>query len=384
MRHFSFTLAALLLAAMLAVALTGCGGGGSTGTNPTVSGAATGQVQGANASSFGLVLDGHRLTATPSATGAFTIPDLPPGRHNLAVVGAGGMVGAHCTFVIGAGQTINLGDLAPTEGGQIAGMVSSVDDQGNLTPLAGVTVLADPNPIYYGGGGGVVGGGTGTGGPSTAGRVTVKQADTVTLSAVTDANGSYVIPAVAAGGYAVTVSVPGLEQGVSYAWVSAGQTAACDFQLKTAVQPGVGTVSGTVLGIIPRGAPPPPGMPTTAPLVGAWVSVSVDTPWQPIGPPVPMPLPTPMMGMPSMPPGAIAIMPPIYRFDTFTTLTDQAGHYTLNVPAGHLSVTVWAENYAPTGESFTLQAAETQTKDYTLSYAGLPMPMAPPAAAKGK
>jgi hypothetical protein len=391
MRRSSTVLVALLVAAVLAVTLTGCGGGGgSTGTTPTVSGAATGKVQGASAASFKLVLDGHTLTAAPSANGAFTIPDLPPGNHNLAVVGAGGMVGAHCAFVVTSGQTVNLGDIAPTEGGQIAGMVSSVDDQGNLTPRAGVTVMADPNPIYYGDGGGVVGGGTGSGGTGTGGPITpqsrgvAKQADTVALTAVTAANGSYLIPAVAAGGYVVTVNVPGLEQGVSYAYVSAGQTSACDFKLKTAVQPGVGTVSGTVLGQIPSGASPPPGTPTTAPLVGAWVSISTDTPWQPIGPPIPMPLPTPLMGMPSMPPGAISIMPPLYRFNTFTTLTDQSGHYALNVPSGHLTITVWAENYAPADEAFTLQPDETQTKDFTLSWGGMPVPLAPPTTAKGK
>lgn len=359
MRSLSLSVIALLL-----VTLAGCGGGGSGSTAPGTSGTVRGQVRTANAASFQLILDGHPLTAAPAADGAFSLPNLPPGSHALAVVGPGGMNGAHASFTVVSGQTIDLGDLTPEAGGQIVGLVSQIDDQGHLTPLSGVTVLADPNLIWYTD--------TGTVGASQA---VTKDADTVPLMAVTDANGSYVIPAVPAGSYSVTVSVPGLEQGVQYAYVSPGQTAACDFRLQAAVQPGVGTVTGMVLGQLPIGAAPPPEVSTTAPLMGATVSIVTSTPWQPIGPVLPLPIAQPLLNSPGVPSGATCIMPPIYRFQQFNTLTDRNGHYTLNVPSGHLTLTVWAEGYDAQTEAFTLQADETQTRDYTLSIC-VPVPVA--------
>ena len=111
----------LVTVVLLTLALVGCGGGGGTKTTDTETGAATGQLNAANASGFRLVLDGEELSATTGADGSFTLPNLPPGNHNLAIIGDGGMVGAHVGFVVEPGKTTDIGDVTAVAGGQVVG-----------------------------------------------------------------------------------------------------------------------------------------------------------------------------------------------------------------------------------------------------------------------
>ena len=118
--------------------------------------------------------------------------------------------------------------VTPVAGGQIVGLVNQLGDDGvTLTPLAGVEALADPEPIYYY-----------EGADASLAQATARDGEAVTLKAITDSNGSYVIPAVPEGDYVVTVNVPGLVQGVAYVWVSPGSTAVADFQLVSVIEEG--------------------------------------------------------------------------------------------------------------------------------------------------
>lgn len=339
----------LVVIGLMLLGLMGCGGSGpATNTNQDV-GTLTGQVSAADAGNYQIIVDGQTLDQKPSADGHFSIPDMPPGQHTISVISPSGMAGAHMVVNVVGGETTDIGDIQPTAGGQIAGLVSRVNEDGSLTPLSGVEVIADPEPIYV------------VPSPNDAVPPPVRDGDMMEFTAITDENGSYVIPAVPQGGYVVTVNVPGLEQGAVYVSVTPGDTAVADFKLQAAVDPGVGTIMGKVFAALEGGS--------SQPLEGAVVSVFSGDGWTPGPQPEPMPLPPTVLGMDMgmMPPDATGVTVPPYEFRHFSTLTAADGSYSLNVPSGNLRISVWAEGYEPTDDSVTLQPGQTVERDYTLN-----------------
>lgn len=352
----------LVVLMIVVLALAGCGGGGGTNHNAGEMGAASGRVSVPNAAQYRLIVDGQELEARPDAEGNFTLPNLPAGDHSLTVVGGGGFSGAHLGFTVEPGDTVDIGDITPRLGGQIAGIVSKQDEQGNLSVLPGVEVIADAEPIYY-----IAG--------TVPSEIPTREAEAIQFRAITDSNGSYLIPAVPEGAYVVTVNVPGLVQGVSWVWVSPASTAAADFQLIEAIDPGVGTVTGTIYGLGVDGS--------SGPLEGATVSITSDGTWTPERPTTPIPLPVEALSKALVPKQATGCLPPQYLWNEFTTLTDAAGRYLLNVPSGHLQLSVWAEHYDGAWDSFTLKPEQTLTKDYSLQYWNeLPPPEVEPLQTK--
>jgi hypothetical protein len=333
------------------VVMCGCGGGGSgiepTGDVGTLSGTLVGA---SNPQDYQIIVDGQPLDVAPAPDGTFRVPNLPAGKHSVAFVGGGGMMGAYVDATVVADSTTSVGNVTPGLGGQIVGLVMQRDADGNLSPLEGVEVLADSDePIY------VIQSDDGT-----VEEPPVKDGDALQFKAITDANGSYVIPAVPEGSYVVTVNVPGLTQGVQWVWVSPGTTSAADFQLEAAIDAGVGTIAGTVVGADSSGG--------TAPLEGAMVSVYTEDRWQPpiIGRPIPLPVSATSKLMSTLQ-AATGFIAPSYWFQDFSTLTDASGNYSLNVPSGYVNISVWAEGYDGAYERFALQPRTTATRNYTLN-----------------
>ncbi len=331
-----------------ALMLWGCGGSGSA-DNPPVgqTGTLQGVLQASNPAEYQILVDGQPLQIRCDADGSFVLPNLPAGSHTVSFVGRSGMAGVHIRVDIEPGKTRDIGAVTPSTGGQIAGLVTRREEDGSLTPLAGVEVIADPSAPEF-----IIMG------QSQSRVVRPRPAEELVLRAITDERGSYVIPAVPEGAYVVTVNVPGLEQGVAFVWVSPGTTAVADFQLAPAVEPGVGTVQGQVCAQTAEGVQP---------LEGALVEVFAERGWKPRPRPVPLPEPAPPHILNLVPPGATAIVPPPYEIFRFATLTDANGSYCLNVPAGSLQMSVWAEGYEPAFDRFTLKAGEVITRDFTLT-----------------
>lgn len=332
------------------VVVGGCGGGGALPKPPSDVGTLAGTLSGAaSPETYSIIVDGQPLSIKPNAAGKFVVPNLPAGRHTVALVGGEGMTGAYVEAEVVPGTTTNVGPVTPSLGGQIVGLVVKRDAAGNLSPLEGVEVLADSDdPVFViqGDEGNVV-------------EPPQKDGDALQFKAITDSNGSYVIPAVPEGSYVVTVNVPGLTQGVQWVWVSPGTTAVADFQLEEAIEEGIGTVTGTVLGADSAGG--------TAPLEGAMVTIYTDARWSPprIEDPIALPAHAASKLMSTLQ-AATGFIPPDYWFQEFATLTDAEGKYTLNVPSGYINISVWAEGYEGVYERVALQPKTTLTKNYTL------------------
>jgi hypothetical protein len=344
--------------------LGGCGGGGQAPTSPPAQGSAirgSVQTQGA-AAAYDVLLDGQPVPGAMKEDGTFVIPGVPPGEHRVAVVEAGGMAGAYVSVVVATDEDTEVPPMVPELGGQIAGIVT-VRDEGGLRSMAGVEVAAQP--AYD-----ILAGRSSAAEPSPS-----PLSDLPSFSAFTDDDGSYLIRAVPQGEYVVTVAAPGYGENYQWIWVGAGRTAVADFELRPAIDEGVGTVTGRVMAQT-EGA--------LRPLEGALVSIFTDSPWFPPEPLFPGVEPADQegdegAGQGESEEGGGGVSPPwpgppdevpAPWFDGVSTLTDAQGNYSLNAPAGYASIEVFAPGYEPAWEQITVQPDQVLELSFTLR----PMP----------
>lgn len=347
------TCVCLCIVLVLSALLTGCGGSGSSTPAPQ-SGDVSGTLTAPSPQAYTVYVDGAPTGISPTSAGGFTLRSLPTGNHTLALIAPDGMLGAYADVTVLPDTPVDIGPLTPVTAGAIGGMVMKVDPVGVLTPLAGVEVVADPQ-VYY-----ILAGEN----AATIFPPPPQDGDRLRYRAITDASGSYLIPAVPPGPYVVTVNVPGLEQGVQWVRVLPGQLVAANFRLKPVPEPGIGTIKGTIRGESTAGP---------VPIEGAQVTVFVPAPWQPTPPPDPFPLPIADLAPAgtSIPPGSTAVLPPPYYFRYFRTLTNAQGEYSLHVPSGNLQVQVWAPGYAWQSRSVVLAPGQTLILDFLLGRWGI-------------
>jgi len=343
-RWISLGLALLAAFALLA----GCGGG-SAPPNPDTSGRITGQVLDAqNLSSLIVELDGQPLQVTPDSQGNFTIPNVPPGDHVVSILDPTTNSGVHVDAQVGAGQATDVGDLTLAFGGAIAGIVSQVTNSGDSSPMAGVEVVAEsaqPPVVEQDSSGG-----------------TTPPEPALRLVTFTAEDGFYQFRALPPGEYQVSVVVPGFEAQIQWVWVEVGQASACNFVLRPSVEAGVGTVQGTVTageGSENAGAP----------IVGALVSIYSQSPYYPI-------LSPDTLARAKSRGRQSGVMPPAWM--SFATLTDNQGHYSLNVPSGYLTIDVYAEGFEWVSQPITVLPNVITTMDFVLTPWTEPVPLPVP------
>lgn len=344
-----------LLVGVVALGIIGCGGGGSSTPPPENTADIRGQVRTAGgAAGYEVLLDGQPVPGALRPDGSYVIEGVAPGEHRIAVIGEDGMTGGYCTVEVREGQVAEAPVIVPELGGQIVGMVT-VRDEGGLRALPGVEVTAQPATIM----------------PMPA-DVSGPELypppeppdDLPTFSTFTDDHGSFLIGAVPEGQYVVTVIVPDMVGTWRWVWVNAGHTAVADFELRPAIEPGVGTVQGRVVGVRDG---------ERVPLEGARVTIFSEEPWWPIGP-IEMP------AIDSRPaeegveegdegepvaPDPDTICPPY--FEGLSTLTDAQGRYVLNAPAGYASIEVWMPGYEPAWREIVIRAGQTLTASFALT-----------------
>lgn len=328
------------------IVLAGCGGSSTAPPPPPGSGTVSGQVLNVqDPSNLQVQLDGVQLEVAPDSAGNFTIPNVPPGDHVISIVDPTTNSGAHINVDVGSGQATDVGDVTLAFGGMIAGIVSQVDSSGGLLPLAGVEVVAEsvdiailePEPRQE------------------------PVPPSIRLVAFTGDDGSYTMRAVPQGEYQVSVVVPSFEAAIQWVWVEVGHTTPCDFILRPSFEPGVGTVQGTVTAADAAGA-------AGEPIVGALVSVYSQFPYYPITSPETV-AEAARRGRQG------TIEPPYWDWRVFATLTDNQGHYSLNVPAGYQTIEVYAEGYEWTSQPIQVVANETLTVDFVLQPWTEPVPL---------
>lgn len=380
--------ACMLVIGITAVCLlAGCGGGNDGAIGPPVNGmgSAIGRVNlgGQAPTGFQVLLDGAPAPVPVQPDGTFVLPNIPAGEHVVHVVGPDGMHGGRVEFTVAEGGTTEVPPIELTLGGQIVGIVTKRDENG-LTPLAGVEVTARSDIMWIAGReGGLTVAPAQASGPMPL--IYPPPEDSVSYSAVTGEDGSYAMKAVQPGSYLVTVVVPGLTGGQQFVWVEPGRTAVADFTLEPVVEPGVGTVQGTVYSVDSTGV--------EKPLEGATVQVSLDHPWRvpppvrPIEVPVYLTLPAGPGAEGSAPPaggsagsevGVAPVRPPDIYWQVFTTLTDHNGRYSLNVPSGRCTVSAWALGHESLTRSLVVQPRTVHTQDFRLRVVEvqpLPVPM---------
>lgn len=291
----------------------------------------------AQASRLAFFIDGARVRPDLKA-GRFLIHGVPSGEHAFSVVDRRGHAGSYRMVTVRPHSTTQLGAVALQHGGQITGLVSEITDitTGALTPLAGVEVIAESDGWKGGGPGGVV----------------QDPPPPISLKTTTDETGAYAFQAVPVGAYRVSVVVPGLEAGVSFVYVQLGYTAVADFQLLPAIEEGVGTVMGTVTDSAAQ------------PLEGALVNIYTND-----GVYLPFKVSAASRAAAARAGRGAAAVPGALPHGVFSTLTDKDGRYTLNVPSGYLTFTVYADGYTNPTQQVVLQPRETQTIDVTLEVA---------------
>ncbi|MBM3501798.1 MAG: carboxypeptidase regulatory-like domain-containing protein, partial [Armatimonadetes bacterium] len=259
--------ASLLAGVLLVCIVVGCGGGDAIAPPQGTTGQVSGRVVGVgDPTEYTILVDGQPTDIQPGPSGDFLVPGLPPGPHTIGIVKGGAMQGIYLPAPVEPGQDTNIGDVTPELGGQIAGIVTRVLEDGTVEAVEGVEVTATAMVYWEPGDPG----GTDPSEPVGIGRT--GDPEQVVISAFTNANGSYLMEAVPVGGYDVMVVVPGYDPQVQWVWVDAGTTVATDFRVYPAPEQGVGTVEGIVTG-------------AGAPLEGAMVTLTTRSPW-----PVPLPL----------------------------------------------------------------------------------------------
>jgi hypothetical protein len=318
------------------------------------------ELAGENPEDYQILVDGVPVDVEIQDDGTFVVPGLPSGDHAIDVVRKDGLRAGRVPVKVEPGDPIKLPEPIKLEGaGQIVGIVVKRTSAGE-EPLAGVEVVARSDLIWIQAGDKV------TLAPAQSNStepLIYPPPEGAMYSAFTEEDGSYCMKGVKPGGYFVAVVVPGLTPGEAYVWVEANRTAVADFVLREAVEEGVGTVEGTVMGETEGQSPEP--------LYGAAVTVTpVNYGYRPG--PTPEPLPIVGAAQASIP-GTGHVMPPDIRWYEFRTLTDKQGHYSLNVPSGDASMFVWGDGYEGEGREIQVLPDQTTVQDFILKHLELVM-----------
>ena len=373
----------VFVAIALPVLIVGCGGGGGGSSGDGAEGGDQGglvTIQGnvdlgdVPADEAEILLDGQPINAAIGDDGSFILAGIPEGDHIIQVVSRDGMRGG-AARVRARGRRVRLTrpiDLHAT--GQIVGIVVKREN-GKEERVAGVEVIARADVVWIQTPEGrreirprraaAEGGGDATAliyppPPDSEGP---------TYSAFTDDDGAYQMKGVEPGQYLVTCALAGYRPAQAWVHVSANRTAVADLVLLPEVTPGIATISGTVSGRSSDGS--------AAPIAGAEVVVLLRQPWRPCCGGEPISVVDSTEADEGDEEASEVVVGPDIVFQRFRTLTDEQGHYTLNVPAGEGTAMAWARGYRRAVRRLTLQGGSSVVVDFVLEKANV-KPPAPP------
>lgn len=295
--------------------------------------------------------------AMTDANGSYTVSALPVGDY-LVAISKNGFYTVSLVLTVEAGVT-TPGDavLSPanqTGTGSVAGTVY-LTSGGKRSPLPGVLVkvMSPEEPIdipplpgnavnekgeivSFSAGRAVLGKSVSGSRSSTFPRMPVE------YYAYTNQDGKYRIDGIPAGEYTVLAMRPGMEYASQGITIVAGSTARVDFDL-TMFVPKTGTIEGTVT-----------DEETGAPISGACVYAL----WGDI-------LPAQGESLGPNNPGGVLVGPASDGY-VMCAITDELGHYRLELPTHVSAIGVWANGYAQREITVTVVANGTQRVDVQL------------------
>jgi len=336
--HFWLVPALFTLVVALFLGISGCGGGGGAVTTYTVSGRVSCEASAGDPTTITVGIEGTDLTARPDAEGYFSLQGVPAGTVWVYAISADGAAAGRVEVQVNGDQpTVDIGILSLWPAGQIAGLVTTLDPEGQMVPLAEVLITAVSEPVI----------GEPPEPPTDPGLNQDQDdgtAPSFEFQALTDADGSYLIKGVPAGPYRVRAEKEGYDPQETFIVVEPGHTAVADFVL-TPPLPTTGRIVGTVTGLTSTGEQQPLA---SALVIAVSSSAPVDIlrPWaQSLGRADPAAALALIRSAPLSPAQAGLVWPPWPAGIVAATQTDQDGHYALTVPEGGYIVLAYADGY---------------------------------------
>ena len=216
---------AVILIALLAILLAGCGGSSSPGHSEglgtvrgTVQEFPTSQAVRSAGGQITVSIDGTDLSTLANSDGSFVLENVPPGVHTL-VAQTSGRASA-VVVSVEPGKETNVGEIVLQDAGQISGLVTSAKTHEPI-PDALVTITE----LVY--------------------TITQDQMPHPVRVCSTNELGSYTISGLPAGEYLVIISKDGYESTSLVRSVSAGTTTPGDAALQPVASGEMGSVEGT-------------------------------------------------------------------------------------------------------------------------------------------
>ncbi len=341
------TLCCVAVCVLVAALVAGCGGGGGSKLSGAY-GTITGSVselplsQGIRAPSSPIVLtvDGTNLSTQAGSDGSFILEHVPVGMHTLV---------AHtnsraCAVVVSVeeGRETSVGEMVLTEAGQISGLVT---DASTHAPIA-YAVVAVTEMVYN----------------------TDGQMPHPVRVCHTDANGSYMVSALPAGEYLVTISKDGYVTCSLDLTVTAGATTPGDAALQAGAPAGTGTLTGTAYLQTDSGEPQPvPGVLVRLVPSGHPVDVDPLPDWAIGGDGNPVDLyPDDGVAPPPVPFSKLD-GPPMPPYFDYYTYTDENGAYKMtDLPAGQYTAVAVRPGLQIEQQTVTIAANQTTTLNFTM------------------
>ncbi len=294
---------------LLVVVLAGCGAAGLLQLFGLVQlGRLAGQLaspfEGEDPTDYRVYMDGYDIGSSPGPSGDIDLNGLPHGVHLVSITTADKHRGWHQLLEIAPDQTANIGQINPFEGATIAGTVSRQTVDSGTSLLRGVRVVAvkDAAILLR----------AGVGSPIDVPPQSAASSLTY-LMGYTDDQGRYTLGPAQYGDYIVFVAGAGYFSDAAFVHVEYGQDAtAVDLVLEHDGSQNPGTVGGAV-SVAREGER----------LLTARLSSPYPTPISPT-----------LRQQIEQDSGQQLISQPWCHLYTLTTLSNNLGHYNLDLPAG--------------------------------------------------
>ncbi len=330
------------VAVLLVVMLVGCGAAALLGLMKLIGvGYVVGQLDdtffgGEDPTTYRVYMDGYDIGSSPGPNGKVNLNGLPEGLHLISISSADKDRGWHELLQIVRGQTADISNINAIEGATVAGTVSRELAGGGTSLMSGVLVVAvkDAATMLQ----------TGGSGPIYLPPDSLPSTLTY-LAGYTDDQGHYLPGPAEYGNYIVVVAAAGSESDAAYVEVSASHNAT------------------TVNLVLPQDATQNPGRVSGAISVArvgqVLLTAELDRVYR-------TPISSALRQQIQQQSGLLLTAEPWFRFRTLTKLSDDLGHYEMDLPAGRHNLQAFKFGFRAKEVWVDVGAGGLTLQDFTL------------------